>query len=593
MSTEFINTISASGADYSTHSAWESNTQCDIATARVFSVSSITGSAPPNNATVTGGTSGATGLTLGPAALNSDDQLLLDNVTGTFVSGETVTWSGGSAVLDDAGDDPIIVGESDLTQAVTGGLAIAGTTNTTADAYREIRSTASGTVKWGYLRTNNGFGVNVNEDYFRIVDFDGGSEGTTGADDGLRCSEPNIQIIRSKVQAGKVAGTQAIDNNDPGTIIRSSITVGGEYGIYSTNTAGPTVQNVTCYDPLASGLRSGASATGWVVQNVVAYAADNLDWNFAGTATTADHNAGETGTILGTDSVTLTGDPFVDSAAEDFTPTDGGQLDNTGIDLSATFDYDYFNEPWVTADIGAVKAASSSGVTLTLGVASEADSAIPLDIGVVQEIAFGIASEADSALPLTISSSLELTFGTASEMDSALALDIASGVSLTFGIATEADTALPLGIASNVGLTFGIAEEADSALPLTLGTTQTLTFGIAIENDSALALRIGDTSPFSRDENALHDAMRRYFDQSGYPGDLNDQTIQWLQMNGATSSNYNDAWMEMLNANLLSATGTWGDDWLRLLGVQGFTFGTLNDRAYSFFLSNANLIPET
>ena len=84
---------------------------------------------------------------------------------------------------------------------------------------------------------------------------------------------------------------------------------------------------------------------------------------------TYSNNAGEDASILGTIGVTLSGDPFVDSANGDYTPTQGGELDGAGTSASGvTLDLvsNTFNTP---PSIGALESvavqANPYGTTIT------------------------------------------------------------------------------------------------------------------------------------------------------------------------------------------------------------------------------------
>jgi len=229
-------------------------------------------------------------------------------------------------------------------------------------------------------------------------------------------------------------------------------------------------------------------------------------------------------------------------------------------------------------------------VLLDFNTAIEEDEALPINITVNTTIFFAEALEDDEALPLTIQPNIPLVLGLAEEDDEALPLIIQANQIVELGLAEEVDEALPLLLSATTTLFFNAAEEQDEALPLSLLTTVILEFGVAEEYDNALPIAINTGGSF--DTGALNDAMRQYFALRGYFGDLNDQTIAWLQGLGATSSNLNDAWRQMLALFLVSPSGNRMDDWRNLLAINGFSQGALNDRELAFFLSNADLVPE-
>lgn len=72
----------------------------------------------------------------------------------------------------------------------------------------------------------------------------------------------------------------------------------------------------------------------------------------------------------------------------------------------------------------------------------------------------------------------------------------------------------------------------------------------------------------------------------GFSGHVNDRLVLWLQSEGATSDDLNDAWLEMLASK--GYTGQLNDAWYALLGFLGYT-GQLNDRELAFWLEGGNI----
>jgi len=73
----------------------------------------------------------------------------------------------------------------------------------------------------------------------------------------------------------------------------------------------------------------------------------------------------------------------------------------------------------------------------------------------------------------------------------------------------------------------------------------------------------------------LSTARGAFLKAHGYTGAVNEQLLAWLQNNGATSNQLNDAWMEFLAA-------------------QGSATGTLNDRKLDYFFSVVGgVVPKT
>ncbi len=66
-------------------------------------------------------------------------------------------------------------------------------------------------------------------------------------------------------------------------------------------------------------------------------------------------------------------------------------------------------------------------------------------------------------------------------------------------------------------------------------------------------------------------------------GHINDLTVAWLQLKGATSTQINGAWVQLFAATLLgSATGNFNTDAYAYLGSLGHT-GAINERWFSFW----------
>lgn len=86
----------------------------------------------------------------------------------------------------------------------------------------------------------------------------------------------------------------------------------------------------------------------------------------------------------------------------------------------------------------------------------------------------------------------------------------------------------------------------------------------------------------------LNDARFQALLDQGFTGATNDMMVPWLQLNGATSSNINDAWLEMLVFQGFS--GHRNDAWYALLGSLGYT-GQLNDRELAFWADGGTLVP--
>ncbi|OGF56189.1 MAG: hypothetical protein A2497_00695 [Candidatus Firestonebacteria bacterium RifOxyC12_full_39_7] len=107
--TEFKSDIKSSGGDYTSLSAWASAAVCNLTTVstQVFSISGTTVTVISDGASVKGMTSNATGVCVHVSTVNN--QILIKSISGTFVSGETVTNTATKAVtLSNGGDSAIV-----------------------------------------------------------------------------------------------------------------------------------------------------------------------------------------------------------------------------------------------------------------------------------------------------------------------------------------------------------------------------------------------------------------------------------------------------------------------------------------------------
>jgi len=173
MATKFTATVNTAGGgtSYNSLSAAEAGLQCDLtaATTKVFSHGGITGTIN-DNASVTGKTSGATATVVHCTS----SQILLENISGTFQSGEQVyvTQDTDYVVISDAGDSAYVSiecqGGVDSTYVVVDGWT------TDSSHYVEITVVAgerhSGTYPTsGYrLEVADPGAIRINNDYVKI-----------------------------------------------------------------------------------------------------------------------------------------------------------------------------------------------------------------------------------------------------------------------------------------------------------------------------------------------------------------------------------------------------------------------------------------
>lgn len=123
-------------------------------------------------------------------------------------------------------------------------------------------------------------------------------------------------------------------------------------------------------------------------------------------------------------------------------------------------------------------APASGGTTVSVGVATETDSAFAIESD--QAAGVGLASETDTAQALTVVQTSAV--GVASETDSAMALAIAQSAAI--GLASETDSAAAVTATSTIAV--GLASETDA--PQTLDAAQSRAIGLASETDAAQAV---------------------------------------------------------------------------------------------------------
>lgn len=282
-------------------------------------------------------------------------------------------------------------------------------------------------------------------------------------------------------------------------------------GVRHVNAIGNTIGRIT-----------HAGSSGWAIQitnsgsnkyfrNNVGFGCDSDDM-ISGTGCDNDYNASEDTSADQTNDVTNI-DPsteFVDYSATvpdlhlDSTASDlidsgedqAGDLLDSEIDIDGR-DVDAEGDTW---DIGADEYVSAGGTTITVGLATETDSAFAatglktrsiglatsnesaLAASLFKTLTVGLATEADSALAATHTRTIPI--GLATETDSALALVLAKTISV--GLATSNESALPVTI--NRTLAVGLALETDSALAATW--SKLVQIGLAVETDTALAVSV-------------------------------------------------------------------------------------------------------
>ena len=272
----FEPTVMQSGGDYATLSAWEAGVQTDLtaSTTRVLSHGGITGTIS-DDASVTGATSSATATVVHATS----SQVLLENISGTFQSGEQVQVDASNHVTISDGGEPAIA-----TAKIDGTWSSADTTAvdvdgwiTDHDNYIKIytTSTARHDGKWNNgkyridITTDTDNSLNIKEEYVRI-------EGLQVYVDGTNHSGGyDLGIVLTGINS---TGTVYISNN----IIRGAANGSGNtefVGIesYSNNTSLiAKIWNNILYDftggatnEHAIWFSDGTAGTGYVYSNTV------------------------------------------------------------------------------------------------------------------------------------------------------------------------------------------------------------------------------------------------------------------------------------------------------------------------------------
>jgi hypothetical protein len=129
--------------------------------------------------------------------------------------------------------------------------------------------------------------------------------------------------------------------------------------------------------------------------------------------------------------------------------------------------------------------------TITVGQATETDTALTATAAVGAVVAAGQASETDSAFAATSLVGITQAAGQATETDTAMSVTPLVGSTLTVGLAEETDTALvvtPVVVGGPVTINVGLAEETDTALGAAAVVGSVAAVGQAVETDTALTV---------------------------------------------------------------------------------------------------------
>ncbi len=360
-SVDFAPTVMETGGDYSSLASWEAGVETDLVadTTRVFSHGGKTGTIG-DGASVTGLTSSATATVVHASAT----QILLENISGIFQSGEVVQVSAGNSVtLSGNGNPANAVAKIDGAWTVDDGsvMTIDGW-ETGVNNYIKIYTTpvARHNGKWDsskyrmYIYRAEGQ-IMPKENYVKIEGLQfsvhSNSSAYTSGISLYHLSGEKIDIEINdcffKGMAMNVnrnayiyiratpKGQIKILNNIFGPMTSSNIdTINGAIVLEGSASALVSVYNNTFYQSVRS-IQQYNSAGGIIAKNNIAQScASNC---YSGTfAASSSNNISSDGTAPGTNSKTSTTVQFVDAVNEDFhLSLDDTAARNAGADLSA------------------------------------------------------------------------------------------------------------------------------------------------------------------------------------------------------------------------------------------------------------------
>jgi len=417
---EFISTIRATDGDYTTLSAWEAAINCDLtaATTKVFSHSGITG-VIPDNTTVTGATSGATGTAVHATAT----QILIKDITGTFQSGEQVQVDGSNYLtISDDGYGAIATAHpyNDWPSGLDDYVTIDGwTTDSThfVNVYVPKSEKHKGKAGTGFYLKNtaSAYAINIEEYYTHLT--------------GIEIANNPATALQASFSAGGSGPrvSQLLIHNASGYCVHSSSAYAPIYLsssiIYNCSNIGffagcsnnsSILYNSSVYGVDSDGVRWESNMR---VKNVIAFA-NSQDFSFYSFPNSwVKHNLSSDSTAPGTNSLTnqtLSDIDFISTTdgAEDLHIQDTSTANEAGADLSIDPDFPIIDDidgqtrpVWDAWDIGADQTpkkiyrsvgpsnttALATGSSNDLNIASDwaiFSSALPDNIGVGDAIQY-------------------------------------------------------------------------------------------------------------------------------------------------------------------------------------------------------------
>jgi hypothetical protein len=357
--TEFISKIncgtdSCSGAeDYANIADWEDAmdnvgdlTASDVL---VFSISSETGTVNDGDA-VTGDTSGATGTVI--HVNEAQDQVLIDAISGTFLSGENVEVDVSNyVVLSDAGDSAIVTAEiydddGDINRSSN--LEISGMT-TSSTNYLKItvpvgerhNGTHSSGAKLDIVGTQHGVVLNMNYtviEWLVIEHSPTGGSNVGGID--IRSSNNKMRNL-IMYYAGSSGGTTHLIRNRTGStqhVLNCILFNARDRGIHNESFSNPSIQilNTTIYNTGDQGIRFVDTTNNGVIKNTLVIDSGGSDFA-VGNATTVTNGSSDTTGSAGLQNLTAANlFTNITGGSEDLHLKTGATAIDAGTDLGTT-----------------------------------------------------------------------------------------------------------------------------------------------------------------------------------------------------------------------------------------------------------------
>ncbi|GEM_PF-1276901 len=353
---EFISTIRASGGDYSSLSSWETAVQTDLtaSTTRVFSHLGIIGTIVDGDA-VTGATSGATASVVH----TTTDQILLETISGTFISTEQVQVDALNYVaISDEGHGAIAVAEcyNDWPSGMEADLNISGWT-TSATNYVKVyapegqRHNGKDYNSGFWIKETTGWdsGIDIIEPYTKIsfIGFNPNNQGSIGMNIGTDYVDIDSCILYRLIPYYQVRGITYGNRNNSTTT--NCIAIGMDSGFYlSGYNTDVVIYNSSAFKCNVGFFQSSVGDKA-ILRNNVSFDNNESNWssvaNWHADSSNNASDASDAALIPGDNSVTgIVSADFVDLASRDFHLSADSALKNVALDLSATFTTDIDGE---------------------------------------------------------------------------------------------------------------------------------------------------------------------------------------------------------------------------------------------------------